>query len=419
MGRLVPIEAALAVDYNGNGVRDELEPVIRAGHESWEDTGEDGTPSVLEPGYGPDNLDPSGDDYDPRYNPRGTEGNARYEVGEPFVDAGLDGVVGTAFSPYDRGEGDGVFTVSAGLQRFWDYDGRSMVRGGSDYLLSTPLDDDALARVDFWTDGGTRDLFNFVITAEHFAGNFTSRGRQTVAISHPSRLPGLDPSRPDFYNPAHIVYEDLAGVVNYRYGKDEPTAGDIETGDGQHVGTLTGFTNRLQSALYFIDSRWPDAPRALDPETADDPVEGAEYCEELGNCTFEFTSSFGRSGPVQITLPPGYAHADLQDRRYPVIYLLHGYGMTPEDLGAAILFLANWMNSPLDGEGSRLGKAIIVYADGRCRTQDGAAECINGNFFADSVREDGVQADAWFLELVDHIDQNYRTMPESVIEWTP
>jgi hypothetical protein len=414
----VPVEAGLAVDYNGNGIRDEMEPVIRAGHELWGDWGTDGTPSESEPGYGPDNLDPSGDDYDPRYNPLGTEGNTRYEEGEPFADYGLDGVPGTADSPYDYGEGDGTFTPSPGLQRFWDYDSRGMVRGESDYLLSTPLDDAALSRVDFWTDGGTRDLFNFAVAAEHFMGSFVSRGRSAVTFRHPSLMPGLRPEEPDFFNPAHIVYEDLPGVINYRYGKDEPTERDIESGSGQHVGTVTEFANRLQSALYFIDARWPDAHRVLMEESVENPAPDAPACEVSGNCKIDFTSSFGRTGPVQITLPPGYAHAEQQHIRYPVIYLLHGYGMTPEDLGAAIIFLANWMNGNSDSQASRLGKAILVYADGRCRNEEGRpAECVKGNFFADSVREDGVKLDAWFLELVDYIDQNYRTMGEATIEW--
>ncbi len=415
---VVPVEAGLAVDYNQNGVRDELEPVIRAGHEAWGDWGTDALPSVAEPGYGPDNLDPSGDDYDPRYNPHGTEGNTRYELGEPFADLGLDGVAGTADSPYDHGEGDGLFTAAPGLWRVWDYDARGMVRGLANHLLSSPLDDNALARLDIWTDGGTRDLFNFAVTAEHFVGNFVARGREAAVFSHPSSMPGLDPAAPDFFNPAHIVYADMPGVVSYRYGKDEPTDQDIKSGSGQHVGTLTEFANRLQSALYFIDSRWPAAPRTLVEDARDKPAPSAEVCEVEGNCTFDFTSSFGRRGPVQITFPPGYAHADQQHTRYPVIYLLHGYGMTPEDLGAAIVFLANWMNGTTDSQASRLGKAILVYADGRCRWQDGKPECVKGNFFADSARPDGAQLDAWFLELVDHIDQRYRTMSESTVTWT-
>ena len=97
----------------------------------------------------------------------------------------------------------------------------------------------------------------------------------------------------------------------------------------------------------------------------------------------------GRTGPVGITLPPGYSNANLQQIKYPVIYLLHGYGQKPQDLEAAIAFLKNWMNSPLDGTSSRLPKAILVYVDGRCRPgANGEAECIRGNFFTDSVRAD-------------------------------
>ena len=82
-----PAEVGLAVDYNANGVRDELEPVIKSGHERWNDWGTDQTPSLIEPGYGPNNLDPSGDDYDPQFNPTGTEGDGRYQEGEPFAAA--------------------------------------------------------------------------------------------------------------------------------------------------------------------------------------------------------------------------------------------------------------------------------------------------------------------------------------------
>ena len=122
-----PLEVALAVDYNGNGVRDYDEPVIRAGHEKWYDYGTDHTPSNLEPGYVKGkNDDPNGDDYNAQYNPSGTEGDHRWEPGEKWDDFGLDGVKGTKQQPpggwkkpgdgYDVGEGDGKFTVSNGLQ---------------------------------------------------------------------------------------------------------------------------------------------------------------------------------------------------------------------------------------------------------------------------------------------------------------
>jgi len=421
-GNNYPMEVALAVDYNGNGERDELEPVIRSGRENYSDWGTDQTPSEFETGYSATNLDPAGDDYEPQYNPSGDEGDHRYQLGEPFEDYGLDGVDGTAASPYDFGEGDGTFTMSPGMQRFYEYDGRSVVRQWKS-LATTPLDDDALARIDFWTDGGTRDLFNCTVMAQHITGGFVARDRAAAYFNDFNFMPGLDPSTPDQFNPSHLVYEDLQGVINIRYGKDDPNAQDVETGSGQHVGTATEITRRMQAALYFMGSRWPDGHRKLVEVSPDKPAEGVPACEVTGNCTFSFTSSFGRTGPVAVSLPPGYGHADQQELRYPVIYMLHGYGMTPEDLQAAIVFLRNWMNGTTDSQYSRLPKAILVYVDGRCRTQpDGqgndVAECIRGTFFADSIREDGPQMDAWWLELMDEVDKRFRTLGPSTIEWT-
>jgi hypothetical protein len=413
-GNDVPMEVALAVDYNQNGKRDELEPVIRAGHESWDDWGEDGTPSTLEPGYGPDRLDPAGDDYDPQYNPSGTEGDHRWQKGEPWRDHGLDGVKGTVLSPFDHGENDGKLTVAPGLERLWDRDPHSIVRRTAKDMPYGELDDAALARIDFWTDGGTRDLFNFAVAARHLSGAFAARGRDVAYWSDFLAVPGLDPGAG--LSPQQIVWDDLQGVAFQRYGKDEPTEADVESGSGQHVGTPGEITTRLQWAIYFIGSRWRDAPHAQHASSSEKLVDGA--CSD-DTCVFDFTASDGRTGPVVVSLPPGYYHGDLQEVRYPVIYVLHGYGQTPEDLSAAIILIGNWMNSTTDSQYSRLAKAILVYVDGRCRVgKDEKAECIRGTFYLDSLRKDGPQMEKWFLELMDHVDRSYRTLGESVIEWT-
>ena len=418
-GNDTPLEVGLAVDYNGNGVRDELEPVIRAGHEHWNDWGSDDTPSALEPGYGPDNLDPAGDDYHPQYNPTGTEGNHRHDPGESFDDTGLDGVMGTSASPYDFGEGDGVLTVAPGLARLWEMDPRSMLRGWTETPPVGPLDDEALGHLDLWTDGGTRDPWNFAVAAQHLAGGFVARNRDVSYFADFSRLPGLDPSTPDTFLPGRIAWADLPGVVLMRYGKNEPSADDIASGSGQHLGTPSELTRRLQSALYFAGSRWPDAPRARTASSSDKPDPKAEACELAGSCSFEFTASFGRKGPVTVTLPPGYAHADLTTRRYPVIYLLHGYEQSPEDLQAAVTAVDDWMNGAADSQATRLPQAILVYVDGRCRAPGGTAECFRGTFFADSVRADGPQLESWWLELMDYVDQRFRTMGEGDTDWVP
>ena len=122
-------------------------------------------------------------------------------------------------------------------------------------------------------------------------------------------------------------------------------------------------------------------------------------------------------------LPPGYGlPANVQRNvRYPVIYALHGYGQTPDGLTAAAVVSTAYMNDPDQSEATRLGKAILVYVDGRCRfSSDNPAqpECIEGSFYLNSDRPDNAhpgtnvaQFDSWFDDLITYIDQNFRTMP--------
>lgn len=413
-----PLELALAVDYNGNGVRDEDEPLIRQGHETFQDTGTDGLPSAQEAGYQAGvNEDPAGDDWHPQFNPTGTENNLRWDSGEPFDDYGLDGVANTASSPYDFGEGNGSFDYAPGYKKFLERDSRTVIEQHPWATQPKPLDDAALARLDLWTDGGTRDLFNFAVDAQALAGAWAGRGRIVHYYHEFQNIPGQNPSSTDQFVAGQIPWDQVPGGVMLRYGKIDPSAQDISSGSGQHVGTADEITRRLQAALYYIGSRWPDAPRTLDEASPIDPNPDLPSCEVTGSCDFTFTDSRGRTGPVSVNLPPGYGHAGSKDKRYPVIFLLHGYGQTPEDLKAAIIFLANWMNFAGDSKTTRLPKAIMVYVDGRCRPGAVEAECIRGTFYTDSVREHGPKMEGWFLELMDEIDKRYRTMGPSEIQW--
>jgi S-formylglutathione hydrolase len=107
------------------------------------------------------------------------------------------------------------------------------------------------------------------------------------------------------------------------------------------------------------------------------------------------------SPEVSIYLPPGYANEP--DRRYPVLYVLHGYGGS--DL--------NWFgeNPTWDGRGaadramgsSASEEMIIVMPN-----------CMNeymGCMYANSVAT-GNWADFVADDLVAYIDGNYRTIPE-------
>ena len=77
-----PMGIVLAVDINGNGVRDYGEPIVANAHERFQDTGVDGCSDPMEDGKGGcvtdpskspydanTNPDPNGDDYDFRHQP--------------------------------------------------------------------------------------------------------------------------------------------------------------------------------------------------------------------------------------------------------------------------------------------------------------------------------------------------------------
>ncbi len=439
VGGGMPMSLALAVDLNKNGMRDEDEPVIRSGHEPFDDVGTDGKADIDEPGYDPlKNPDPNQDNYNFQLNPTGTEGDHRYDLGEPFKDVGLDGVANTKTSPYDFGEGDGQYTQTSGRAAFEQSDPHALIRGWSTDTPGGPLDDNAIARLDAWTDGGVRDLFNFAAVANHFTGAYASRkwpnGRQihsTAFYNNFEWLPGQEGpdgvSRvgPNDYVASNVRWADVASVPSLRYGTVDATPAQIEAGDGQHVGTAAQLLYRLETAFYYAAQRWPDADRLLsekailNPATTTKNELGLE-CEANGRCEKIFTGpKTGRTGPVAITLPPGYANEDSRKRdvRYPVVFVLHGYGQDPRDLEAVALISNNFMNDGNHSYVTRLPKFITVYVDGRCRIgKNGLPECIRGTFYLNSTRQDGPQLDAWFDEVVQYIDQNYRTMGPSDVE---
>ncbi len=431
-----PVNLGLAVDLNKNGIRDQGEPVIRSGHEPYDDCGPDKLCDVQEPGYDAEtNPDPNQDDYDYQLNPTGTEGNHRFDEGERFSDFGLDGVPNTAGRHVagDPGEGDGKFTESIGLANFYANDAHGIISRRVTNVPGGPVTDDALKRIDILSDGGVRDLFNFAAVANHLTGQvFGRRGAdglplRSVAFYNGFHfLPGEPQDRPNFFNPGDIRWADVADMPSVRYGDlDAPKALVERDGDGQHVGTAAQLLNRLETAFFFVGQRWPDGDRRRTEEARENPApssinELGVDCEIAGRCEKIFKGQrTQRTGPIAVSLPPGYALKDnvAQNVRYPVLYVLHGYGQDPRDLEAVAIFTNNFMNVPERSYATRLPKFIIVYVDGRCRINDkGKPECIRGTFYMNSARPDGSQLDDWFEEVTEYIDKNYRTMPPSDLE---
>lgn len=401
-----PAQILLAVDVNANDERDSGEPVIVHGNEPFDDVGLDGARSPMEPGYDPiANPDPAGDDYDYLKNPGGSENNWLYDDGEPYEDLGVDGVAGTCQAIddagcYDAGEGDGEFTYSPGTLRWWDRDLHQAILA---------WDDDTLAGVDFLFDAGIRDFLNAHVATNQIAGFLQARAGALHVYGGFYSLDGT--TNDQEYTFTAVDYATLGKNVYVRYGNPDATEEQIRQGDGRHVGTALQLVHRVTTLFAFADARWPNGDREL-------VSSGLAKTSDL-----TFTSpSTGQERPFSLFLPPGYNDPENADVRYPVLYFLHGYGMEPADLVVASILPSNLMVNPNDD--IRFQKYMVVFVDGRCRPGFDLPEtpdpetgdrCEEGTFYQDSVGDNTAQMETLLLELVDHIDGNYRTkQPEDV-----
>jgi hypothetical protein len=535
-GQNLPVVIAWAVDLDGDGLRDPGEPVIRNFHEPFEDVGGDGLASEDEDGYDPEtNPDPAGDDYDYYANPNGAEGNWLWDEGEPFDDLGLDGVAETPQldeGGYDWGEGNETFDYNPHLA--------ALLAERDPQQLARTLDQDDWDALTVYIDAGVRDLFNFGVSGNHFAGSIAAAGQNLRIYDGFFSLANLDPELDD-YRFAEVDYGSLGDHVYLRYGSLDASEEDVCYGDGKHVGTVPQIANRLLTLLGLITNRFPEGDLTR--------LE-APYPTPSGNYLFR-SEAFGGTEQYSIILPPGYewracndnedndgdglsdgddpgcehgmdnseedglgpalcsdgidndddgltdfpedtdcANAEdgsewpaghpLRDARFPVVYLLHGYGQTPDDLRAAVIPFAGFM------AGGIWQKAIVVYPDGYCgdnevlacndgvdndedgdidgddedcaasggRSEDGStpprcsdgvdndrdgrvddedggcvspeaddeSDCVKGNFYTNHIAwpdgsTPGPPFEDMMFELIDHVDATYRTRgPETTTE---
>jgi len=398
-----PMEVSLYVDVNSNSRRDAGEPILRQFYEPFQDHGADGVPSAMEAGYDPlSNPDPAGDDYDRQFNPGGTEGNYVYDMGEPYEDLGVDGVacpMGRT-CPYDLGEGNGRWDITPGGQRFQDVNPRNLAARAP----AAQLD-----RLAVWTDGGTKDLFLFGVISSHFAGAFAQRGQPVHYFNNFTAFSGERQPEAMFQHDI-VDWARMPSHVMFRYGDPDAAEPALVGGDGGHVGTVPQVTGRLFTSLYWMQTRWPGGD--LSSQRFDSSPDNAGRCANGYFCTFDYTSMrANRTGPVSVYLPPGYHEPANANRRYPVVYFLHGYGQQPQDLVATGLLVANFMVNRSLPAWRRPQKFIMVFPDGRCRPQD---NCFRGTFYTDSP-VGNARMESYFLDLYDFIDQTYRVrQPETV-----
>ncbi len=409
-----PAELVLAVDLNNNGKRDPGEPVITNAYEPFSDVGSDGLADKDEPGYDPvTNPDPNHDDYHYLRNPLGTEGNGNYDPGEPFEDVGLDGVAGTCQAGdtppmgvsncYDYGEGNGKWDLSPNVARWYASDlGQELAA----------LTDDQRNHMAMWFDGGIRDFLNASVSSNQAIGQ--ALGKYELPFGVYDSFAGLVAGATDAtYDFTDIAWADIPKLGYLRYGNPDASAQDISNGDGRHVGTANQIIYRIETAFAYVDQHLPDGDR-------DDSDDGGVSMPDLS-----FTSpTTNRVSPFALYLPPGYNDPANANKRYPVVYVLHGYGQQPSDLVALSSVIATHMiaTQPL---ATRIQKFIMVFVDGRCRpgsdgvpvpaTGDG---CEEGTFFLDAPLGGTARMETNLLDLMDYVDATYRTRPAGAAQVT-
>jgi S-formylglutathione hydrolase len=102
---------------------------------------------------------------------------------------------------------------------------------------------------------------------------------------------------------------------------------------------------------------------------------------------------------LRVYLPPGYGTAT---RRLPVVYLLHGFGGSPEQWTGERFQVAAAMDSLIAS--GRIQPLILVIPDGH--------NALGGSFFADAAAT-GRWGSYLEEEVVTHVDARYRTLATS------
>ncbi|MBL9039721.1 MAG: hypothetical protein JNG84_14485 [Archangium sp.] len=415
----------LAFDYNRNGRRDYGEPVVNNSRERWSDVGIDGCANTSEDGKGgclaaPSSSggDPNRDDYDTDTNPTGTERDWIWEPGEPYRDLGLDGVANTN----DVGEGNGQYDMSTGRQSLTKYDVRTNYRA---------MDDAGRARLSVFVEGGVRDVFNLGLQGKHAYGGI--KGVSPLPVGEYRQfvdLPGMLDRRRNAFNPWNNRWGLVPRNLLMFYGVEDATDQQRVDGDGDHVGTAEQAVNRFSVLFNWSAQTWPTLERPVTEL-------GGTSASERQRVEWYQSAVLGAKWEYSVALPPGYDDPRNADKRYPVVYLLHGYGMEPEDFMATALVTDAYVTDT----DVKFRPMIFVFPNGRCcwlkadgqrdcrenddqgrnidEGQGWVRECESGTFYVNrkgyTPNDQTRYGDAMF-ELFEHIDGKFRTMRPAEVE---
>jgi hypothetical protein len=424
-----PASFGLAVDYNGNHKRDYFEPVIINGHERFSDVGTDGCADAQEDGKGGctgTNMsgDPNHDNFDPAKNPLGTEGDWKWEPGEPYEDNGLDGVPNTG----DYGEANGQYDDGPNRQNWFAYDFRT------NYQSWTPQERQS---INVYTDGGLRDVFNFGLSGEMMASIVKAYDPNGYGLFM-DYLSLPDPSGKNWssgFDATALNFTKLPTNFSVVYGNANATVTQVRQGDGDHVGTPAEVIDRFETWIEWTSHLWQPVMMTLYPKDFDNgaPVP-ISTPGETQDVIYNPKALEYAPRNFDIALPPGYNDPKNADKRYPVVSLGHGYGMDPDGMANLSAITGALMSS------GTVIPMIIIFPSGKCcfRTPNGTldcrevneegtalshlpgyvSECDTGTFYVNSQGSTTGGPIAYgdsLFELFDYVDAHYRTLgPKTV-----
>jgi len=258
-----------------------------------------------------------------------------------------------------------------------------------------------------WFDAGIRDFLNNSVSSNAAIGQ--ALGAYQLPFGVYDGFGGIVQGATDAtFDFTEIPWADLPKHGYLRYGNPDASPTDIAGGDGRHVGTANQVIYRIETTFAYIDKHMPDGDR-------DDATDGGQIMKSL---VFHSPTT-GRDSPYALFLPPGYDKPENANKRYPVVYVLHGYGMQPDDLVSLSAVIANHMISTEPIE-TRIQKFIMVYVDGRCRPEANGVpvdpsgdRCEGGTFYMDAPESLTAHIETGMMELMDYIDATYRTKGSS------
>jgi hypothetical protein len=295
--------------------------------------------------------------------------NGRADPGEPFTDAGLDGVAATG----DFGEGNAVFDRDPDIARWLAEDPRTRV---------AEISAADIQRQRIYMDVGSDDELGF---ARHYANVLNVLTAKGITVEVHNGFPGNCAQIPDLDAPYTLVQYD-GGHVGF--GGVDTIVEDLRNGDVCGPATIW---QRLLHLLVAIDAALPN------------PDRGTGGVRPFGDTLVRDIASpalaVGGAAPLRrvvVYRPPAALNTD---RKFPILYFMGGHGQSPEDyerVGALLDLLIsgnvlqNLYVAFLPGEGGTEGSFFVNHAVSEAQVPDLIP--VTSGRYEDSILQDLIPA---------------------------